>query len=251
MEKYGFVYIWRDKKHKRYYIGSHWGTPDDGYICSSNWMRDAHRRRPEDFKRRILSKIYTNRLDLLKKEQYYLEMIKSNEVKIRYYNISLVTYDNAWYANTDSRIKVAAKISKSKLGQPGTKHTEESKQKIRMARSLQIQPLGWKLSEETKQKMRKPKAPRTDIHRANLSNALKGHPSWNKGKKGLQVAPNKGTRQSGSMADWEITKDDGTVINTTNLVLWCEQNGYKTNTLKGAYYGNRMPYQDISQIRKK
>ena len=23
-EKYGFVYIWHDRKHKRYYIGSHW-----------------------------------------------------------------------------------------------------------------------------------------------------------------------------------------------------------------------------------
>ena len=44
MEKYGFVYIWYDKKRKMYYIGSHWGTDDDGYICSSNRMRDAYRR---------------------------------------------------------------------------------------------------------------------------------------------------------------------------------------------------------------
>ena len=35
--KYGFVYIWYDRKHHRYYIGCHWGTIDDGYICSSNW----------------------------------------------------------------------------------------------------------------------------------------------------------------------------------------------------------------------
>ena len=35
MEKYGFVYIWFDRKHKRYYIGCHWGHEDDGYVCSS------------------------------------------------------------------------------------------------------------------------------------------------------------------------------------------------------------------------
>lgn len=29
-EKYGFVYIWRDRKYNRYYIGCHWGREDDG-----------------------------------------------------------------------------------------------------------------------------------------------------------------------------------------------------------------------------
>lgn len=28
-EKYGFVYIWFDKKHKRFYIGCRWGTEND------------------------------------------------------------------------------------------------------------------------------------------------------------------------------------------------------------------------------
>jgi len=32
MEKYGFVYLWYDKKHKRYYIGCRWGKENDGYI---------------------------------------------------------------------------------------------------------------------------------------------------------------------------------------------------------------------------
>ena len=45
-EKYGFIYIWYDNFRKMYYIGRHWGTEDDGYICSSNRMRDAYRRRP-------------------------------------------------------------------------------------------------------------------------------------------------------------------------------------------------------------
>lgn len=37
------------KKHSKYYIGSHWGTEDDGYICSSKNMRDNYRYRPHDF----------------------------------------------------------------------------------------------------------------------------------------------------------------------------------------------------------
>ena len=60
MEKYGFIYVWYDKKHKRYYVGSHWGHEDDGYICSSSWMRKAYRRRPSDFRRRIIARVTTS-----------------------------------------------------------------------------------------------------------------------------------------------------------------------------------------------
>ena len=70
MEKYGFVYIWRDKGKNRYYIGSHWGREDDGYICSSHWMRKSFKRRPLDFRRKILNRIYTNRIDLFFEEEY-------------------------------------------------------------------------------------------------------------------------------------------------------------------------------------
>lgn len=31
----GFVYIWRDRKNKMFYIGSHMGKLDDGYIGSN------------------------------------------------------------------------------------------------------------------------------------------------------------------------------------------------------------------------
>lgn len=88
MEKYGFVYLWRDRKHKRYYIGSHWGTEDDGYVCSSRWMRKTYSRRPQDFKRKILARVHTNRKDLLEAEYNFLQRIKPHEFKTRYYNIS-------------------------------------------------------------------------------------------------------------------------------------------------------------------
>ena len=76
MEKYGFVYIWFDRKHKRYYIGCHWGTENDGYICSSNWMRDAYNRRPNDFKRKILTTNITDRSIMFEKEHEWFSLIK-------------------------------------------------------------------------------------------------------------------------------------------------------------------------------
>lgn len=88
MEKYGFVYIWFDRKHKRYYVGMHWGTEDDGYVCSSTWMMQAYKHRPQDFKRRILKKVYTNRKDLYEAEVKWLSLIDDDELKTKYYNLS-------------------------------------------------------------------------------------------------------------------------------------------------------------------
>ena len=89
MEKYGFVYIWYDRKHKRYYIGCHWGNIDDGYVCSSNWMRDAYKRRPEDFKRRILTNNISERHLIYPEEFKWLSLIKSEELGKRYYNLQI------------------------------------------------------------------------------------------------------------------------------------------------------------------
>jgi hypothetical protein len=109
MEKYGFIYIWYDRKHKKFYIGMHWGIENDGYICSSNWMRDAYNRRPEDFKRKILDRIYTNRQDLYNREKYWLSFIKEEELKIKYYNLSKNVNDT--WLNEDINLSRKQKIS--------------------------------------------------------------------------------------------------------------------------------------------
>jgi hypothetical protein len=84
---FGFVYIWYDKKHTRYYIGSHKGHLDDGYISSSTWMKNAYKRRPLDFRRKLLSIIMTNKEDLLQEEQKWLNFIKDDELGKKYYNL--------------------------------------------------------------------------------------------------------------------------------------------------------------------
>ena len=179
MEKYGFIYVWYDKKRKMFYLGSHWGTEDDGYICSSNRMRDAYRRRPDDFKRRIVSKGIT-RETLLEEEHKWLSKISDVELGKRYYNLRKHKWAH-WSTDKNRRLTVGQKVSKAKLGKPGNKHTDDSKQKLREARAKQV-ILPWKHSEESKQKMRKPKPPRTDEHRKNMSEAKKGTIPWNKGK---------------------------------------------------------------------
>ena len=75
-EKYGFVYLWFDRKHNRYYVGCHWGAENDGYICSSRWMNKSYKRRPQDFKRRILINHIEKRSDMYIHEQRFLDMIK-------------------------------------------------------------------------------------------------------------------------------------------------------------------------------
>lgn len=65
VDKYGFVYVWYDRKNKMFYVGCHWGLDTDSYVCSSERMGSAYRRRPQDFKRRIVARFYTNRTDLL------------------------------------------------------------------------------------------------------------------------------------------------------------------------------------------
>ena len=140
----GFVYIWRDRRDNRYYVGSHWGSVDDGYVCSSSWMNKAYANRPEDFKRRILEVVTTSRTDLLQAEQRWLSMIKPQERKIRYYNLCLSVKD-LWHQHDDRREQVGSKLSESNRGR---KHSEETKKKI-AARKL-----GRKLTEEHKEKIR-------------------------------------------------------------------------------------------------
>lgn len=151
--KYGFVYIWYDRKHKRYYVGSHWGRETDGYICSSRWMRKAYKRRPQDFKRRILCFCSSKRL-MLEEEQRWLSMIKINKCGKRYYNISM-SVKNPWWNDKTQTKTVGQKISQAHKANPnwgawarGKIVSEETREKLRQIN------LGNKHSDETKAKCR-------------------------------------------------------------------------------------------------
>lgn len=120
VNKYGFVYIWLDRKHKRYYIGCHWGYADDGYICSSSWMKKAYKKRPEDFKRRILKNNIETRHETYDEEYKWLKLIKPEEIrpisdKPRYYNLNIKN-NNMWHRHEENIKIVGQKISATKKG---------------------------------------------------------------------------------------------------------------------------------------
>ena len=165
-EKYGFVYIWYDRKHKRYYIGCHWGSIDDGYVCSSSWMMKAYKKRPNDIKRRILISNILTKKDMYLEEGRWLSFIDKSEIKPindnpRYYNLK-ITIDNLWHQYDDKVKTIGEKISKAKMGKSTGPRSDETKRKI---------------SEATKGKKR------SEEYLIKLSERMKGKTSPNKGKK--------------------------------------------------------------------
>lgn len=153
-EKYGFVYIWYDVRDKRYYVGCHWGNVHDGYICSSNWMRNTYNRRPQDFRRRIL-KTNLTREDMYAEEHRYFNMIKPHEIKHRYYNLCL-THDAPWHADQNKSSTIGQKISAKKKGKKTGPRPE-------VGPAISAAKKGKALTEEHKAALRGiKKAPHTD-----------------------------------------------------------------------------------------
>ena len=187
MEKEGFVYIWFDKKHKRYYIGCHWGTIDDGYICSSSWMKRGYKLRPTDFKRRIIKR-GIERQNLLIEEHRWFEMIKDEELGARYYNLSKHHFGH--WANNPSSLTTKEKISKNTKEAMNRPEVREKLEKVWEANKVRIQSeeekqkradsnKGQKRTEETKQKISKALTgkkygPLPEVTKAKLSEALTG-----------------------------------------------------------------------------
>lgn len=130
MDKYGFVYIWFDKVRKMYYVGSHWGTEYDGYVCSSVRMNKSYSSRPQDFKRRII-KNNIPREELLEVEHYYLSFIKDNELGDRYYNMRNKKF-NHWSVSENTRKSIGERMSEVNKGRKHNLTPEESAERGRL-----------------------------------------------------------------------------------------------------------------------
>lgn len=166
--KYGFIYLWYDRKHKRFYLGCHWGTENDGYICSSSWMRNAYKRRPQDFKRRIIDS-QIEKKDLRLRESVWLNMISTEELGKKYYNLMRHTNGGHWPLGKGRSEETKEKIrqtlkgrsppNKGKKGQiPWNKgktniYSEETKRKISesVSKSLTGKPSRAKGSKKTEE----------------------------------------------------------------------------------------------------
>lgn len=94
----GFIYLWFDTIHKWYYIGSHKGSIDDGYIGSGKVFLKTYKLRPHTFKRKIITLIEKEE-NILIEEQKWLNLIKPEELltncniknnTCKYYNLRKV-----------------------------------------------------------------------------------------------------------------------------------------------------------------
>ena len=118
-----FIYICRDKERNMYYLGSHDGDPNDGYISSSHWLTGEVKYRPSDFKRRVIKMID---IAEMKTEEYrLLNMIKEHEFGKKYYNLKHGKPRgsapwNKGKVNVYSD-ETKSKMSKARIGKPTTK----------------------------------------------------------------------------------------------------------------------------------
>jgi len=190
-EEYGFVYIWYDKKKKRYYIGSHWGTEDDGYVCSSQWMRNSYKKRPADFKRRLIARVYSNREDLLEEEQRWLSMMKDHEMATfnktknqketsRYYNLTKIV-QRSWHYNEETRNAVAQKVSASKKGKSTGPCSPEKAKKISEAKKAKFAERGGMSAEHKAALTGIKKKPHTEDWKA--ANSARMKEQWSNGSR--------------------------------------------------------------------
>jgi len=170
-----------------YYVGCHWGTLDDGYICSSSRMRRAYKRRPKDFKRRIL-KSNISRESLLSEEHNWLQLINDEELGIRYYNLSKKQFGH-WSVDNEDRLTVREKISDAikKLHKDPEykKKYSEGRKKMPPQTPEQISKraksnTGKKRTDETKQKMRESWS---DERRNKASDLISGKNNYFYGKR--------------------------------------------------------------------
>ena len=119
----GFIYSWRDKVRNMYYVGSHDGLPDDGYISSSHWLTAEVRYRPLDFRRKILK--FVNLSDMKIEEYRILSMVKETEFGKKYYNlrsgrkIGSIPWNKGTVGLYSDQHR--AKIANSRKGKPTTK----------------------------------------------------------------------------------------------------------------------------------
>ncbi len=89
-QSFGFVYLWFDRVRYMFYLGSHHGSEHDGYLGSGVRFSRAIRKRPQDFRRRVIQRNFVNDpLITLQLEEAWLKLIKSEELGKRYYNLKL------------------------------------------------------------------------------------------------------------------------------------------------------------------
>jgi len=154
-----FVYCWTDKTINKLYVGSHKGSTDDGYICSSKYMMKEYKKRPNDFSRQIIAE--GNLKDIRKLEAKILQFSNAR-LDEQFYN----KHDNDGFyfdgwkkgeMTAEHREKLAAAKRGKKLSETHRKNILNNrvgkKNSDKHKAALIASRIGSKHSEESKKKM--------------------------------------------------------------------------------------------------
>ena len=106
----GYVYLWFDTKRKMFYVGSHLGSLEDNYLCSNKRCKRAILSRPESFRFRVLEYTFENSFQLRQTETKWLQMIRPEELNVKYYNLKRVAFGGNIYADLSEEKKLQHRI---------------------------------------------------------------------------------------------------------------------------------------------
>lgn len=113
MEKYtnekgeyynSFIYRWFDRSLNKYYIGSHYGNVNDGYLFGGIDIKKEYKRRPNDFEREILSyHLVSEYSEIRKIEKEYLIKydVENNDL---FYNRTNESYGGYHKKSVENRL---------------------------------------------------------------------------------------------------------------------------------------------------
>lgn len=99
-----FIYMWIDKTQNKYYIGSHFGKIEDGYLFGGIDIKNEYYKRPQDFERIILSYHFVEKHSQIRHiEKFYLEKydVENNE---NFYNRTNQAYGGTHQKSIEKRL---------------------------------------------------------------------------------------------------------------------------------------------------
>lgn len=229
-----FVYCWTDHKTNKLYIGSHKGSIDDGYICSSKLMIEEYKKRPNDFTRQIVAEgTFT---DIRKFESILLDTldVKNNP---SFYNMHNGNGNFYLKGHTEEYKKRQSKLLK------GKKKKKSSRKKI--------------LSNEHKQAIsasRKGKKlkPFSKTHKLNMSISRKKYLENNKNPQiGRTLSDITKLKISDSHSDeWIITDPNGKNIIIKNLWKYCKDNKLTYSSMFKVSTGERKHHKNYKVAKR-
>jgi len=136
----GFVYKWINTRNGKWYIGSHKGSVDDGYVGSGVIFRKAYKKHKDYFVREI---IYLGP-DFREIEDLILKTLDA-ESNRNSYNVSNYAIGGTRHFHTSKKSK--ERMAAAGRRQKGKVVSQEAREKIRQ------KLLGTKASDETKKKL--------------------------------------------------------------------------------------------------